>query len=50
MEDRERTDDNGNESGVAPKEEELETEDRPTEPEPEEGSEDSFPASDPPSY
>ena len=45
MEDRQR-----DESGVAPKKEELETEDRPTEPDPEEGSEDSFPASDPPSY
>lgn len=38
------------ETGIAPKEEELENEERPTEPEPEEGSEDSFPASDPPSY
>ena len=38
------------ETGVAPKEGELENEDRPTESEPEEESEDSFPASDPPSF
>lgn len=37
-------------TGVEEKEEELENEDRPAEREPEEGSEDSFPASDPPSY
>lgn len=43
--DRER-----DETGVPPTEEELENEDRPTESQPEEESEDSFPASDPPSF
>ena len=44
------TEKQGGETGVAPKDEELENEDRPSESEPEEESEDSFPASDPPSY
>ena len=39
-----------NETGVAPKEDELEEEERLPEPEPEESDADSFPASDPPSY
>jgi len=39
-----------NDTNVTPTEQEPDTEERPAEPEQEESSEDSFPASDPPSY